>query len=489
MKQDPCLLALDCGLTATKALIFDPEGRVLAEGRCATEVKNRAGRSELDMEVQWRNAAAAIRSAVASGSFAPEAVRCVAVSGHGAGLYAVDDRLRPAGPALTSMDTRAEPILRERKERGAGHYELTRHEPWAGQPIVQLAWLRREEPALYRRIRWVLSAKDWAVLRLTGTLSADLTDASNSGFVNINTKSYDERITDGFGIPEVAGMLPQLALSTKVVAGVSEAAAEETGLAAGTPVASGLFDVIACALGSGVYDEQRLSIIAGTWNINTAIDTRLVEVAPSVKCSLSADGESFAYVESSATSAVNFEWFVQTFVSGDSPEGRYREAIEAAAAQRPSAEDPFYLPYLHSSHLDSGRGAGFFGLRPEHGMGHAARAVLEGVCFAHRAHLEILRSAGSGLGREVAVLSGGASHSEYWASLFADVLGIQLELTDCAEAGALGAAIVAAVGADIYRSVAEAAAAMVRISSTFEPKPEGRRFCSERFERFRELSR
>lgn len=489
MKPDPCLLALDCGLTATKALIFDSEGRVLAEGRRATEVKNRAGRSELDMDVQWRNAAAAIRGALESGGCPAEAVRCIAVSGHGAGLYAVDRGLRPVAPALTSMDMRAECILSDRKARGESVYELTRHEPWSGQPIVQLAWIKQHTPDLFRRIRWVLSAKDWAVLRLTGSPSADLTDASNSGFVNLAEKRYDERITAGFGVPEVSGMLPPLALSAKVAGIVSAAAAEETGLSAGTPVVAGLFDVIACALGSGVHDEQRLSIIAGTWNINTAIDRRLVKTAPSVKCSLSADGQSFAYVESSATSAVNFEWFVQTFLAGYPPESRYREAIEAAAAVKPGAEDPFYLPYLHASHLDGGRGAGFIGLRPEHTLGHASRAVLEGVCFAHRAHLEILRGAGSDLAREVAVLSGGASHSAYWASLFADTLGVRLELTGCAEAGALGAAIAAAVGAGIYQSVAEAAAAMVRITSTCEPSLESEGFYSGRFARFVELSK
>jgi L-xylulokinase len=488
MSVVPCLLALDCGLTATKALIFDAEGHVLAEGRRPTEVKNRSGRSELDMDIQWQNAAAAIRSALDSVGCPAEALRGVAVSGHGAGLYAVDKRLRPVAAALTSMDRRGDAILAERTARGESVYELTRHEPWAGQPTIQLAWFKRHEPEVYQRIRWVLAAKDWAVLRLTGSPSADLTDASNSGFVNLAGKRYDENITAFFGIPEVSGMLPELSLSSKVVGTVNAAAARETGLAAGTPVVAGLFDVIACALGSGVYDERRLSIIAGTWNINTAFDRRLVAAAPSVKCSLSADGESFAYVESSATSAVNLEWFVQTFLTGYPQESRYLEAIGAAAACRPDLADPIYLPYLHASHLDSGRGAGFFGLRPEHTLGHAARAVLEGVCFAHRAHLEILESAGSGLARELAVLSGGASRSEYWAALFADALGVRLQLTGCPEAGALGAAIVAAVGAGIYGSIAEAAAAMVRISSTYKPHPETAQFYRERFTRFRELS-
>ncbi|WP_455381656.1 FGGY-family carbohydrate kinase [Salinispira pacifica] len=486
MTHPPLFAALDCGLTATKAVIFDSAGSVVAQGRRATEVESRGGRSELDMERQWRITAEAMREALSQGGVDPESIACVAVSGHGAGLYPVDDRLEPAGRAITSMDARAAGVIEAQPDAARSVYPLTRHYPWAGQPIPLLVWLKQQEPQEYRRIRWVLAAKDWAVLRLTGVASADLTDSSNCGLVAAEQRRYDPRILSSFGIPEAEAWLPPLSRSADIVGEVTASAAAATGLRAGTPVAAGLFDVIACALGSGVHNEERFSVIAGTWNINTALDPVLQEAAQSVKCSLGADAQHYAYVESSATSAVNLEWLVRTFRDGATEPDRYAAASEAAAATPPALADPIYLPYLYRSHLGADRGAAFFGLRPEHGFGEVARAVMEGVCFAHRAHLEILGSCG--LVRGAAVLSGGASRSRYWAGLFADVLRIPVELAGSPEAGALGAAVTASVAAGVHDSIPDAIASMVRVVDRCEPRHSSAALYEERYARFRALS-
>jgi L-xylulokinase len=125
---------------------------------------------------------------------------------------------------------------------------------------------------------------------LTGEASADHTDASNAGLVNLHTRSHDPAILEAFGIPEAAKILPPLRGSTEVIGRVSTQGAADTGLLAGTPVVGGLFDCIVCALESGVYDDQAHGVIAGRWNINTSFEELLVPAPPSVKCSLGVDG-------------------------------------------------------------------------------------------------------------------------------------------------------------------------------------------------------
>ena len=145
------------------------------------------------------------------------------------------------------------------------------------------------------------------------------------------------------------------------------------------------------------------------------------------------------------------------------------------------------MPFLYRSHLSRTMDACFLGLRAEHTTAHLLRAVFEGVAFAHRQHLDILSS--SGLGRGRAVLSGGAANSAVWGAIFSDVTGLVMETTRVAEAGALGAAVCAAVGTGAYGSLAEAVGGMVRSRSRHEPDPAVRALYDEKYAQYRDVIR
>ena len=94
---------------------------------------------------------------------------------------------------------------------------------------------------------------------------------------------------------------------------------------------------------------------------------------------------------------------------------------ELASSVEPAANDPIYHPFLYGAQQDGNARAGFYGIAGWHTKGHLVRAVLEGVAFGHRQHIETLRAAGAGFNE--AVLSGGGSRSLFWPQIFADVLG------------------------------------------------------------------
>jgi len=486
-------LCLDCGLTATKAAVFDPGGVQLAEARGRTPVRVAGEASEIDMEEQWRLCAGLVSEALARAGEVPgdPAIAGVGVSGHGGGLYPVDAGGRPVRAALTSMDGRAAPVVEAWAREGRTRYAVTRHHPWAGQSLPQLRWLKEAAPVDYGRVRWALGAKDWVVHRLTGEISTDRTEASNGALIDLGNGCYDPGAPAVFGVPEVRGMLPPVHESAEVVGEVSAAAAAATGLRRGTPVVAGMFDVVACAVGSGALDDRSCSLIAGTWNINSVFDAHLVAMPPSVKTSLGPDAGRFAYVESSATSAGNLEWFLGLLEElGGSPAGG-REALyqrigAGVDALPPGAGGVVFLPFIHRAHLAPGTDAAFAGLRAGHGAHHLVRAVFEGVAYAHRAHLELL--AQGGLSRPRAVLSGGAASSPAWCRIFADVLDREVETSDAAQAGARGIALAVAVGIGRRRSYAEAAEGMVRPGRRYPPDPARAAAQREGYARFRDVA-
>jgi L-xylulokinase len=486
-------LCLDCGLTQTKAALFDEDGARLAEAAADTPLRTAGGASEIGMDEQWALAASVIREALSRAGARDGMVDGVGVSGFGGGLFPLDSSGRPVRAAITSMDSRASGVVAGWEREGRSRYPLTRHHPWAGQSLPILAWLREAEGESYRRVATALGAKDWMAYRLSGKLSTDRTDASNNALVDLATGRYDPSILGAFGMAEAEALLPPPRASHEVIGEVTRSAAAETGLAEGTPVIAGMFDVIACALGSGALADDSYSLIAGTWNINSAFARSLSEARPSTKLSLGPDEGRFAYVESSATSAGNLAWLLQNLegllprAAGEEGRAALYERINAGVAGvAPGAEGLTYLPFIRRSHLAPGVDAAFVGMRAEHGIFHLLRALYEGVAFAHRAHLDLLSEAG--IERPRAVLSGGAASSDTWCRIFADALDRRVETTESSQAGALGIAAAISVGTGRYGDLEPAASRMVRVRRSYEPDPGGVAALNEAYERFKKAA-
>lgn len=486
--MDKYLLSIDNGLTATKAVLFHINGRQIASSQQRTPVVNYGDFSEIDMNQQWERTAVCIRDLIEKAGIDPSRIAAVGGSGHGAGLYLLDDENQPLGKAITSMDNRSAGIVKRWQEENISAYEKTLHPVWAGQAVPILKWLKLYETDRYKRIGKILSVKDWIKFKLTGCITCEYTDASNSGLINLKTRTYDKDILNIYGIEEMYEKLAPLSGSTEIIGYVTGEAAAQTGLAEGTPVTAGLFDVVSCALGSGVYDDSQYSMIAGTWNINSGIEQNIIQCDTNTKCSLFADG-SYIYVESSATSAVNLEWFLDNMIFGfggskGDKDQVYQKIDSEVARLDPADSEIFYLPFLHSSYLAEGVNAGLTGIRAGHNIFHVLRAVFEGVAYAHKMHIENLKK--GGIVRKQAVLSGGASNSGTWCQIFADVLNLDVLTVESTQAGGMGTAINSAVAIGLYKDFEDAVSNMVKMSRTYHPG-ENSRIYEQRFNRFKDL--
>ena len=270
------------------------------------------------------------------------------------------------------------------------------------------------------------------------------------------TQDFSREALATFGLETLARALPEVRPSTAAVGTVTTEAARATGLLAGTPVACGLHDVTASAFGIGAHAPGTLGIVAGTYSIN-----EIVSDEPRVDarwfCRNAIEPGRWNNMAISPASTANYDWFVDTLCRaerdaaeavGRSIHERLAPEIEAAFA-RPSTA--LFHPYLFGSPFGGASSGGFVGLHGWHGRGELLRAVLEGIAFNHRTHVDALRERFEV--RDVR-LTGGVSRNPRVARLFADVLGLAVTVSAVDEAAAFGAAACAGIAVGAFESIA-----------------------------------
>lgn len=485
------LLGVDAGQTVTKAALFDLDGRQV--GLAAERAPLSTPRSrwvERDMDAVWSSCAAAVRACLAGAGATGEDVVAVGLCGHNDGAYLVDSAGRPVRPAILAMDSRAHSYVDRWRVDGTADraLPLTGQSPFAASPSSVYAWLRDEEPAALDRTRWLLFCKDWLRLRLTGEVATDPTEACAS-FTDVHTQRYSPAAFTLYGLDAVAGKVPPIVGSAQVAGKVTAVAAAETGLAEGTPVVTGAHDVDAAAVGMGAVDVGAVSVLMGTFSINQVISD---EVRPDHRWQVRSylrPGQ-WLNMSTSPASSTNLEWFVRTFCRADFDAARAAGDpygfVAAEAADADDGDDPVvFLPFLYGSPYGSDASAAFVGLRGWHRRSHLLRALLEGIVFNHRTHLDALASAFDLAG--AIRLGGGGAKSPLWTRLMADALDRPLEITDTDEPGARGAALLAGTGAGCWGAVGESAASTVRVVRRQDPDPAGVERMAARWESYRQV--
>ena len=469
----PSLLGIDSGLTVTKAVIFDIDGTPLAVSRRrVTRFMPKARHVERDMDELWTATADAIAEAIKLSNRPTSDIQAIAATAHGDGIYLLDKSRKPLGRAILSLDSRAGAIV-ERWLTGPvadQSLALTGQVPHVSAPSALLAWIKEHEPARFAEIGHILSCKDWLRFCLTGIAGTDRTEASTS-FTDVSTQDYSPETLKLFGVDELVGALPHASRSDEVVGHVTGAVAKRTGLAEGTPVVAGLHDVTASALGAGGYAEGVVAVIAGTYSINEALSSE-PRVDRRWFCRNAIAPGQWNNMSISPASTANYDWFLDQLCSsertsaeatGHSIHSLLAPEIEAAF-NRPSSA--LFHPYLFGSPYGAAASAGFFGLGGWHGRGDMLRAVLEGIAFNHKIHVDALSD---GFSFSQARLAGGVSRNPIVVQMFADVLGIPVTVTETDEAAAWGAALCAGAGIGIYTDPQSDPRDVGKIETTYHP--------------------
>ena len=488
------LMGIDNGGTFSKAAIFDENGRQISVASVPTvTITPKPGYTERDMEELWQVNAQAVKQAIEKSGIDPADIAGVSFSGHGKGLYLVGKDGKPSYNGIISTDARAWNYVKKWKEDGTAKkvYEKTYQDILACQPVSLLAWLKDNCPEVIESTKYVFAVKDYVRYCMTGEAYAEMSDFSGGNLVNMVTGEYDRELMELFGIGEVYDMLPPLKNAADVCGYVTKEASELTLLPEGTPVSAGMFDVNACGIASGLSDEDKMCMIAGTWSNNEFIAKEPVLNGTVALNSMFCIPGYYLIEESSPTSAGNMEWFIRNLMNYEKAEAKengssvYDITNEWVASIEPQDNNIIFLPFLNGSNEDALAKGTFIGLTAYHNKKHMLRAVYEGIVFSHLTHVKkLLRN------REVPEsirLSGGAANSDVWVQIFADALQIPIDVIEDKELGAQGAAIAAGIAAGIYADYNDGIAKTVTITKRVQPRVEYKEIYEKKYQTYRRV--
>jgi L-xylulokinase len=483
------LLGIDIGQTGTKAVVFDLLGRELGAAIDSTAAEHpHPFWAERELESSWLRTASTVRTALDSaGVDAGVTVVGVGVSGHSDGLYLLDEEGVAVRLAILATDARAR---RQAVKLGSGTcgrrlLDLTGQLPMAASPSAIISWLGDHEPDALERSRWLVSSTDWLRLKLTGTAVTDLTTAAAS-FVALGSTVWSPEALALCDLDDVISKLPPIQDSAAIAGRITTQAARETGLAAGTPVVTGAHDVDTGALGMGAVTTGSVSVLLGTYAINQVLgDAPVTDPRWQTRPFLGADR--WLHMSTSPAGAGCLDWVAARI----GPHGRGGGPDCAAAVAEGLSVgpwgQPYFLPFVHGGPAGHPVGGSWLGVRSEHDRASLLYAVMEGVVFSHRSHIESLGSR-MALPDPVRV-GGGGSRSSGWTQMLSDSLGRAVEVTKSQEVSALGAALLAGVGLGVYDSLAEAVGSTVRVARSHEPNAARRAESSLRYERYTQAIR
>ena len=470
----PYLLGIDVSTTATKALVIDERGEVVASASDEYGfVTPRALWAEQNPADWWRACVNVVRRVLERVD--ARDIAGIGLTGQMHGLVLLDSQGEVLRPCIMWNDQRTGAQCAEITERVGGVKQLLQ---LIGNPVLpgftapKILWVRENEPKVYARAAQVLLPKDYLRFKLTGAYASEVSDASGTALLDVAKRDWSDEMLKALEIPRE--WLPAVYESPIVSAKISAETAGVTGLIEGTPVVGGGGDQAAQAIGTGIVQEGIVSATLGTSGVVFASsDTYRLEPNGLLHAFCHAVPGKWHLMGVMLSAAGSFRWFRdalgQAEVEHAKAQGRdvYDILCDEAAKAAAGCEGLIFLPYLTGERTPypdpSARGV-FFGITLRHGKPEMVRSVLEGVAYGLRDSLELMRALG--LNIEQVRASGGGARSALWRQILADVFDSEIVLVNITEGAAYGAALLAGVGAGIYGSVEDACERTVRVTES-----------------------
>lgn len=480
-RSDEVVLAIDAGTESIRAAVVDAEGRIRGIGRAPIHTTYPVpGQAEQDPS-EWDEAlGAATREAIAASKLPSRAIRGVAADGTTSTVVCLDDAGRALRKAILWSDIRS----REEARRigASGDPALARAggaDPSAEWFPCKALWIKRNEPAIWDRSATVFGLTDWLAWKLCGEKTSNLNTATMRGFYDIRNGGAPKRLYREAGMADLADKLPaRMARPGEVVGWLTAEAANHTGLPQGIPVAGGGGDAFVGAIGLNALEPGQVALITGSSHVVTAHVANPINVKGLFGSFPDALYPGSNLLEGGlASSGSVLRWFTEGFV-GDkvaaaaSSSGKKTLAYLDELAEKipPGSEGLIVQEHWQGSRcpwVDSTSRGAIRGLTLLHRPEHLYRAIMEGVAFGTALILDRMEAAGVPI--EELRVCGGPSRSALWMQIHADVTGKPIALPQEPESVLLGSAMLAALGAGLYPSLHEAAAAMSATASHILP--------------------
>ncbi len=457
----PAVLAVDAGSSRLRASLVALRDGAVIDSRLAPALPLGA---ELDVGALWRDLVA-----IAGELDRTQAdISAIAVAAQ-LGMVLLDDRGRPARPALGWGDKRARREAEQLSDLLPPETLASAGRPISAElTIARLRWLATHEPTTLRRARWVVSIKDALIHRLTGRAVTDETNASYTGLFDVYNRAWAPALVEAAGIE--AALLPPARPGAAVAGTLTDEAAAALGLPRGLAVAVGGPDGTVGAIGAGAVHAGVTVDVAGTTDVLLhTIDRPLAD--PPHGTVLNAHLAPSLWTAGGPTGLTGgvVQWTASLLGFG-SVDDAHRALGETAAH---SSEGPIFLTTLDGSRFPTWRPerTGLIAaLRPEHGPADVFLAAQQGVAFTVGAGLDALRTRGLQINEVIVV--GGAAARPATLQLRSDAWAVSVVALANREATTIGAAMLAGVAGGAFPDLDRAARALVRPVHRYEPRPQ-----------------
>ena len=471
------LLGIDIGTSGCKITVIDRQGCIVDTAVAEFKTSHpHPGWWEEDPDEWYTVACDLLRAMFARGKCQADRIVALSLDGSTHNAVLTDDHFRPLRPTIMWTDHRSvRQAQRLEAEAGADIFRIGYQKPTPTWTLPQLVWIGENDPEALRRTTHILFTKDYVRYRLTGHWATDHIEAQGSLMYDMANRCWSEQLCELAGVsPRI---MPPLVAPTAIVGKVTDEAAAQSGLLAGTPVVAGCSDsAIEDYAAGAIHPGQMILKLATAGNVN--VMTAEPHPHPRTLTYSHVIPGMWYTVSSTNTAASAERWFRDTFCryechEADAQGTSVYALMHAMARDVPAgSEGLFFHPYLlgeRSPYWDANLRASFVGATMRHGKGHFIRALLEGVAFSLRDCFRTILEMKLAV-NEIRLIGGGAQ-SDLWAQIIADVFDKPIVRPAGADAS-FGAALVAGVGVGVFPSEAAAVEQCTKIRDRITPRPE-----------------
>ena len=444
-------VGIDIGTTFCKAVICDSAGTVLYSTTRANEIHVSGVFAEEDPSLWWENVCSITQEIVSNPVVKYDKIEGVGISCAGA-MMAVDHYGHPLTNAIMQMDKRAlaQMIkLRQMEEQGLLIFQNPVTDGVSSLQI--LLYLKEHCPDIYEKTYKFLSPNGYIAYKLTGRYTAEISRWSTSLLLDLKSKCWDEKVCSRVSIDRAK--LPDLIASDGIVGVITNEAAKETGLPAGTKVVAGMLDTASAGLGLGALEFDDAYIVLGTFGkLCIVTDDKSLFDKHFANFTYLSNDKYIKYIATDGGCGLAVNWFKDCFGHEEKLTAEhlnknvYSLLDDKANTVPPGSDGVIFLPNLSggkSPTWDLNAKAVFFGITKNSTKAHLFRAILESIAYSAKMNLEIFE-ASVGKRIEKIKICGGGSKSDVWNQIIADVLNRPLELMKNPDSEACGAAYIAA---------------------------------------------
>jgi xylulokinase len=500
MKTDmECLVGIDLGTSGCKVTIMDVDGRIICEATERYPTYYPAnGWAEQDPRTWLQSLRSSLRKALNQAEISPSRVVAIGIDGQVHTAVFINEKFEVLRPAIIWTDKRSvNNIQRLKTVLGTNKIiKITFNPPVTSFTLPHIMWVKENQPDIWKQTYKILWVKDYIRSKLTEKQwVTDHTDATGSLLFDANKFKWSEIICDAAEVP--LEKLPEISPSTKIAGYVNRKASRETGIPEGIPVIVGASDVSVENLSAGTVEPGTCFIklaTSGVISVTTSNPTPDPLGRAVTYCLPTSQDFAEGWFTKSGTSSCvsSYEWFInlmfkQKSVSTIKSKNIYVHFDKMAKKAPIGSRGLFFHPYLIgelSPYFDPYLRGSFFGITLCHKREDFCRAVLEGVAFSIRDSLHIFEELGFSLRK--AILIGGGTKSPIWRQILCDVLGINGATVKGGDAS-FGAAMLAGIGAGIFRDLLDATKKCVRIDKYIKCRKESFYKYQKLFKVYREI--